>query len=257
MDQIVADLYRLYDRFGSFRNPVLLDSDVCQFYDELVDVFSTPLTEEETQSVIEQFPFQKQLTRMHGLLHLASEKKVARAFLAGERKSLFEDTWFDKHLPDVIAAQVQHWKTLGLRFRQDNPKIAMLGGGALPQSQIFFSDYTGIPVTCIDRDEEAAELANGILRKLEFNGLEVVLASGDEADYKEFDIVVMAEIEDKVKAVRRIRETSEAVICIRNPFRLSRIAREAITSRDVEQEGYQLMGKCCKANSMSLVFRPV
>lgn len=257
MNQIVEELYRLYDRFCTMPSPVLQTPSVKSFYDELVALLATPLTDSEAQAVISQIPFKQDLTHRHAMLHLMSEKKVAESYLSGDIEDLFESTWFDKLLPDVLKAQAEQWKALGLDFSKDDKKIAMLGGGALPQSQIHFSTYSGSPVTCIDRDEEVVSLLSGVLKKLNREDLPVIRGSGDQMDYSPFDLVVIAAmVEGKSRVVRRIRETSQAKICIRNPAGLHQLMREPISIHKVEAFGYRLMGQSRQGNSISMVFEP-
>ncbi|MBB1485796.1 nicotianamine synthase family protein [Oceanospirillum sediminis] len=258
MDQIVESLYLFYDHLCTLQNPVIQTPAVKKIYDEFVELLSTPMTEADVQSIAEQITFRKDLTRLHGELHLRSEKKVAEDYLEGRIDDLFQDTWFDKHLPVLLKSQVEHWERLGFDFSQRDKKLAMIGGGALPQSQIHFTIYSGAPVTCIDRDDEVVSLVRQVLNKMKQGDLPVIQAEGNQADYSEFDLVtVAAMVEDKASVLKQIRATSDAWVCVRNPLLLHQLVREPIHQQDAETLGFRLAGTCRIANSISTVFQPV
>ncbi|MCV6587668.1 MAG: hypothetical protein OIF57_01380 [Marinobacterium sp.] len=257
MNHIVDSLHCLYDKLCTIEEPTFKNPSVRVLYNEVADLLSTPLSSEEEKAVISRVPFHSELIFKTATLHLKSEKLVARSFLSGEIDDVFEETWFDKKLPYVLQAQAEQWEKVGVDLKANDNKIAMIGGGALPQSQVYFTNYSGVPVTCIDRDDEVIYLVKRVLEKLKLYDLPVIQSHGDQADYQGFSLVVMAAmVEGKVEVLKRIRETSDAAVCIRNPAGLYQLMREYISVSDVEAAGYKLIDQERQGNSISMVFYP-
>ena len=171
-------------------------------------------------------------------LHSRTELIMAESLLrsAGDVMSFLEKTYINKGFSDLLRLQIDEWRKCGVRLCESD-RIILVGGGALPQTQVFLSKCVPCKIVCVDRDLQAVELCQKILRKNGNKDLTAVHADGANFDYAGASLVVVATlVEDKEKIAVRIKDTnSKAFFSPRCPvgahaFWRSKIDWEFMTS---------------------------
>ena len=154
---------------------------------------------------------------------------------------MFAKSWFTKGFAELLAGQVARWTRIGLLPRPERQTIAVVGGGALPQSQVKLHVETGADVVCIERDQECAEVCRAVIKRLGLPRLTVVEADGRLCDYDSYDIVVVATlVQQKHLIAERIARTSRsAVFAPRVPVGLHQLWRESLNFELVSREGWK------------------
>ncbi|MFK4048175.1 Hypothetical protein RMHFA_05781 [Roseomonas mucosa] len=199
------------------------------------------------------------LMKLNLELHLQTEIDFAKSFLSSPGGTdPFSGSWINKGFFSLLEGQIQHWQSCGL-VHEAHSRIAVVGGGALPQTQIFLHKALGCPVISIDRDGESAELCDAILKRLGYAPLSVIHADGLTHHYAGFSTVVVATlVQGKDSIARRVAETSdEAIFAPRTPTGNHRFWREPVNEEELERQGWSLLGSWAPENSSvaSLVFR--
>ena len=199
------------------------------------------------------------LMKLNLELHLQTEIDLAKSFLSSPRGTdPFSGSWINRGFFSLLEGQIQHWRSCGLVHQADS-RIAVVGGGALPQTQIFLHKALGCPVISVDRDGESAELCDAILRRLGYEMLSVIHADGLTHHYAGFSTVVVATlVQGKNSIAGRVAETAaEAIYAPRTPMGNHQFWREPVDEGELERNGWRLLGSWGpeKSSVASLVFR--
>jgi|GEM_PF-6852746 len=199
------------------------------------------------------------LRLLNAQLHRATEIGLARRFLT--RNSYvdpFEESWINGGFVDLLNAQIHQWRAGGVQI--DGSRVAVVGGGALPQTQVFLRTQIDCEVLCIDSDPEAVELCSAVLKKLGLNQVDAVCCAGEAYDYKEVDFVVVATlVGPKTQIAAQILATAGANLYFapRSPVRLHQMWRNPADVESIQKFGWSLVSKLEPKNSSvcSLLFR--
>jgi hypothetical protein len=120
------------------------------------------------------------------------EQVMASSFL--RQKDISFGAIYDEYYGATYQGFVEDDLALIKSLSGKNPKrIAYVGGGALPVPAMILAKHYEIPVVCIERCAVNAEHARSLIKKIKLAGLiQVVSASGEDAEYDECDSVICA-----------------------------------------------------------------
>jgi hypothetical protein len=189
----------------------------------------------------------RELIELNSAFHRETELSLARRYLSSKKEGdPFEGSWINKGFPSLLKDQVKGWKRVGLFDNNaDNPVIIVVGGGALPQTQVALARELRCNVFSVERDHESAEVCRHILQRIGLEHLKVFNVDGAEFDYTESYLVVVATLVEKKELVaRQVANTnSEAVFAPRIPLRLHEMWREKIDERYLASCGWTLIDR--------------
>ncbi len=185
------------------------------------------------------------LTEINALLHSTTEKVLANNLLNSKMcpKEFIKTTYFNKGFPDLLKQQVGWWQNHGVKFRSGDT-ICIVGGGALPQTQLFLANFIDCNIISIDRDEEAAILCNEILNVNNNPRLKVTCADGIYFDYSKISLILVATlVQDKNAIAHQAFKTTEyAHFAPRNPVGAHAAWRSTTNATAIEEIGWKFVG---------------
>lgn len=241
MDLIANNIIFEYEKITASKERSLLVPSVRQAYYDLCDLLSISLDDLQIQQLISKLPILSDLKKVHAEIHQATENEIASRYLLGQITNIFTDDWHDIGLSVILRRQAQQWENMGVNTHKEGFKIAMVGGGAVPQTQITLSEIMDCEVTNIDIDPLAVDLCREVLAKMDRSDLPVIEADGLIVDYSPYDLVIIATlVPDKNRIAQRVYETSSAVLNVRGPKGLHKLWRTAPDIHGIETQGYQL-----------------
>jgi len=182
-------------------------------------------------------------------LRVANEEVHIRSELEDVRRSIrdgqdpFERSFVNPGFRALMDGQVNRWLSLGFLDKDDSRPIVVVGGGALPISQIFFYRQTGMRVISVERRQDCAEAARALIDHLGYTAsLEVVAADGCEYDYRSASLIVVAAmVSEKLGVAARVLQTSpESALTMRTPFALHSLCRTPINETDLKAVGWRV-----------------
>lgn len=137
------------------------------------------------------FDMQLRLTALNAEAHRITECAIAETFLAkSSSKDPFEDSWINPGFRDLLAGQCERWRRTD-RF-QHLKRIVVVGGGALPQTQIALHMELDVEVVSVEIDELSSKRCNQVLSRLGLSSLRCHHGSGDDYQYDNGDLIVIA-----------------------------------------------------------------
>lgn len=201
----------------------------------------------------------KRLMTLNEELHHQTECRMVREYLnSSVRVDPFAGSYINKGFSALLAGQLHNWRKNGV-FDKPLNRIAVVGSGALPQTQYFLQQHIGCHVEGIESDKEAAELSQALIHKLGVRNLSVAHADGALYDYADYDLIVIATmVRKKLEIASRILETSpSSMLAPRSPVGNHRLWRDAVDISKMNQIGWRLMDKLIPENSSvsSLLFK--
>lgn len=176
-------------------------------------------------------------------VHIRSELAYVKAALE-TGSDPFRSSWINPGFFELLARQVERWNSLDLLIKEDSRPIVVVGGGALPQSQVILHRHTGMTVVSIERHRDSALAARQLIEHLGYDGnLKVIDVDGREYDYSGAAIVVVAAmVAEKVDVARRVRQSApDAYLNIRTPNNLHGLWRTPIGARDLNSLGWRVV----------------
>lgn len=106
----------------------------------------------------------------------------------------------------------------------ENMNVVMVGCGQLPVTAIHFAEKcSAIKITCLDVISHSIGLAKKLTSKLNLKNIDFVLTSGDVYDYKECDIIYVANmVTPKIDVIKQIARTAikRPQVIVREPYSL-------------------------------------
>lgn len=234
IDQILREVSSLAEPLlGAVSQPMVRPTVVRQSHDAVLAYLDQFEDSKLVDAVLEAASAQQlhhRLVQANAHFHSVVEKEKARSFLASDRSDPFEGSWINKGFTDLLRGQLDQWARCGVDYRRPGFSIAVVGGGALPQTQVFLHEALACRVVGIDRDPEATELCANVLRRIGMGHLGAETADGSLYDYSEFDMVIVATlVGDKASIGLKVASDVNAVaFCPRVPVRMHRMWRESI-----------------------------
>ncbi|NLM11761.1 MAG: hypothetical protein GX213_13495 [Clostridiaceae bacterium] len=84
-------------------------------------------------------------------------------------------------------------KEVALANIKSTDKVLCIGGGPCPFSGILLHEYTGAPVTIIDKDARCVCVSRELIKKLGYdNAIKIILSDGNDIAPKDFSVIHMA-----------------------------------------------------------------
>lgn len=241
-DAIVAELARccsvMERATASFTSP-----DVRSAHDRIVEILNDDqeLCEPSLLSNRAISAIKSRLLRANESVHIRSEIEYVETALhqAGDP---FEGSWINPGFYELLNAQVGRWHSLKVLPDDDLRPIVVVGGGALPQSQVVLHRQTGRSIVSIERDRESADACRRMIEHLGHTAsLTVVQEDGCGFDYHCASMVVVAAmVGDKKAIARRVRESGHNThLNIRTPVGSHSLWRTPIDTHTLVSLGWK------------------
>ncbi|MDZ7865645.1 MAG: hypothetical protein U5N23_23060 [Acidovorax sp.] len=192
------------------------------------------------------------LIALNAEMHQKTEIALAQRFLASDnQEDPFEGSWVNKGFSRLLHMQLENWKASNNLSKIMSGAVVIVGGGALPQTQVFLHKQLGCKVISVDCHAESAELCRKILKKTGFSHLEVFNEDGCQFDYTGASMIVVATlVQKKAQISARVAETApDAFFAPRMPLGLHAMWRELVPSTDFAKWGWQLLDMCAPPDS--------
>ncbi|WP_436198246.1 hypothetical protein [Ensifer adhaerens] len=196
---------------------------------------------------------------LNSRLHSATEKLMAGELLLrdGSVAEYLNQTYINKGFPDLLRFQSSEWRRLGVSLRAGD-NLYIVGGGALPQTQIYLASEFDCNIISIDQDHIAAELCKKVLKKHGNPKLTSIWHSGESFDYSNASIVAVATlVTSKEKIGHQVYQTSDcAFFAPRCPIGAHAFWRTELQTEHLAAIGWRLLGNLSPQNSSvsSLLF---
>jgi hypothetical protein len=128
------------------------------------------------------------LPRLCGLAEVEMEKWWCRRFLAEEKLSFhsLEEFWYYENYCSLIEAE------LALLGAQAGGCVVLLGSGALPLTAILLArSVPQLSIRCVDRDEEACEVAFRLIERLRLSGqIQIFALTAENYGFHQGDVAI-------------------------------------------------------------------
>ena len=128
----------------------------------------------------------------------------------------------------------------------DAKPIVFVGAGPLPLTAIDMYKQTGLPVVCVDFDDDAIALSTRMIAALGLaDKIKVVRARGEDFDYAGSGLVMVAAlVGGKDDVLARIRNTApDAGIAVRSAEGVRTLLYAPVNENDFTRAGYAYVGK--------------
>lgn len=182
-----------------------------------------------------------ELTVLNAEIHRLTEIDLARQYI--ERTAArdpFEGSWINKGFTDLLRQQAKRWRAKGLFRNGETGQVVVVGGGAMPQTQIALHHALQCDVISVDRDEESVEVCRRVLRRAGYGHLRVVHDCGITYDYGDAYLVVVATlVAERHLVAKRVARTSAAFFAPRTPVALHAVWRKPVDERRVRAAGWR------------------
>ncbi|MAQ71528.1 MAG: nicotianamine synthase [Alphaproteobacteria bacterium] len=150
--------------------------------------------------------------------------------------------WYKQCYQDLVDAEIEQLDTLDI---SPDAEIAFVGSGPLPLTAIEYYLQTGNKMTCFDTDAEAVRLSRQMIQNMGLSDvIEVRHQAGEDADYSQFDVVMVASlVKDKEKTLDRIRTTApDAKVAVRSVEGVKAMLYEVVNKDDFEAHSLKYAG---------------
>jgi hypothetical protein len=223
----------------------MVEHDVRAAHDEIMAILSSVRGKREIDRLLRDrswLELRNELTALNADIHRRTEIHLARRYLVSEAADdPFRGSWINKGFFALLSRQVERWRRKGLfQGRTDTP-IVVVGGGALPQTQVALYRALGADVISIDWDAVSVDLCRAVLKKVGCGHLQVVEANATEYSYAGVYLVVVATlVAGKHLVARRVAQTStNSFFAPRTPVGLHCMWRESLDEASVEAAGWR------------------
>lgn len=182
-----------------------------------------------------------ELTALNAEIHRLTEIDLARQYIEkSAARDPFEGSWINKGFTDLLRQQANRWKAKGLFRNGEAGPVVVVGGGAMPQTQVALHHALQCDVVSVDRDEESVEVCRRVLRRAGYRHLRVAHDDGVKYDYSDAYLVVVATlVADRHLVAKRVARTSAAFFAPRTPVALHAVWRKPVDERRVRAAGWR------------------
>lgn len=149
-------------------------------------------------------------------------------------KSL-KDFWYLDNYKALMDAEID-----ALHKGKASDHVYFVGSGPLPLSAIIMHHKTGAKITCVDIDPDAIDRSQKLIKNL---GLEdkfnFVCANGDQVDYKDASVVLLASlVPNKRDVLKKIEQTSQKSpeIAVRTAYGLNTLLYQPVKRHDLKRQ---------------------
>jgi len=182
------------------------------------------------------------LIRLNADLHKTTEIALAQRFLSESVSGdPFVDSWINKGFTSLLNSQINQWQDANILDNVKKGPIVVVGGGALPQTQVFLHRSLGCEVISIDIDEQSATLCAEVLRKMGLTYTSVICADAKSFNFERASIVVVATlVREKAEVATQVAKTApNAYFAPRTPVKLHAMWREFVSIEELSAIGWQ------------------
>ncbi|VVN84761.1 hypothetical protein PS720_01381 [Pseudomonas fluorescens] len=182
------------------------------------------------------------LIRLNADLHKTTEIALAQRFLSEDDSGdPFVDSWINKGFTNLLNSQIDQWQDASILDDVKKGPIVVVGGGALPQTQVFLHRSLGCEVISVDIDEQSATLCTEVLRKMGLTHTSVICADAKSFNFERASIVVVATlVRQKAEIAAQVAKTApDAYFAPRTPVKLHAMWRELVCVEELSAKGWQ------------------
>ena len=243
---LINEICQAYNIIKTYENETFFHPKVKLAHDSLLRAFQTNLKEAERHTLFqyEQIAaISSDLKRFQARTHVNTEIMIAQAYLKkkGSATNPFIQSWINPGFQNILNNQLTRWKHSGILNNIRN--ICIVGGGALPQTQVILHKLSGLQITSIDKDPSSCELCSRVLAKLKLSkSLKVVNEDGCKFNYQGFDMVILATlVPEKIEIAQQVFSSGKMYFSPRVPVGLHELWRNTITKIELEEIGWLLV----------------
>jgi hypothetical protein len=258
---IVDHLTLCISEAGEFVNLDMQDVEIRKLHDKIYEILDvipedlvTPLLRDASALAL-----RVALSKLNATLHSSTEIGLAKRYLAADLDAdPFQGSWINGGFTDLLNTQIAQWIGAGVDIMKG--PVVVVGGGALPQTQVFLRERLRCEVITVESHDESASLCEAVLNKLRLGRVHVRCMRGEEYDYGGCSLVVVATlVSGKADIARRVFETGgpATYFAPRSPLRAHAMWREPINTHDIVASGWKLLSSLEPKNSSvsSLLFK--
>lgn len=238
------ELRRLAVTLRESRHRSMVDEKVRAAHDGIMAILDSVRRKRDIDRYLRHPGWQRmreELTLLNADVHLHTEIDLARRYVTSKSaRDPFEGSWINKGFTALLAGQIARWRRKGL-LRGRERRIVIVGGGALPQTQVALHRALDAEVVSVDRDSRSVEACRAVLKKAGLGYLSVVESDGAAFDFSGTHLVVVATlVTGKHLVARRVAETSQrSFFAPRTPLRLHCMWRELLDERSICANGWR------------------
>lgn len=241
LSAVIRRYVRLYSSLCCVDNPNLDDPTIRAEYQSLVELLSLPFSDEEVDALFCRQEVRYRQDSMWQLLRRArkaAKDNRSRSFNENRLEELKDFALYDR----LVESELEKLTSVGRKIvLKPTESIAFVGGGAMPMSAMLIHRKTGLPVTCIDDDEETVELGREFISKCGFSTEAVSYRCANAMEYnyrlgRNPIVFINGSVHDKSGVMRRVGQSRKGkrVLAVRGPTRTGGLIEEPIGSRQVE-----------------------
>ena len=170
-----------------------------------------------------------------------------------------EEFWYFQNYLDLAQKEINLFMTKnaseGNYFEKcskdsENPEIIFAGSGALPLSAIIMSKLTGCSITLLDMDEEAANLSEKLVNKLNLP-ITVKRGNAQTFDYTGYKIVFIASlIPEKEICFKQASNYKVPFVATRGADGLSELLYEDVNINQLTEHLSSLESEVCTSKKL-------
>lgn len=217
----------------------------------ILDYADQTLGPDQLRMLLARRQLREDLIGLNARLHSVTEVALARSALGRARdRDPFEGSWINRGFTELLAGQIEQWRRCGA-LQTGRHRIAIVGGGALPQTQVFLARALECETLSVERDFEAALLSREVLARAGVQNAHVESADGADFDFGGCTIVAVATlVRQKSVVAHRVAMTApQATFAPRNAVGAHAMWRETIDEGSVSAAGWRLADTWVPAGS--------
>src|SRR5215472_17582702 len=117
---------------------------------QILDYYSTTYTLNDFLRIPGVPRLRERLLEANVKVHMRSEVESAAVAISKDGDP-FDSSWINPGFYELLLGQVERWRLLGIPKSGDRRPLVIVGGGALPQSQVLLHRQTGRAIISLDK----------------------------------------------------------------------------------------------------------
>lgn len=246
LSKLSLDIINLADKINQIKEPNFLDVKTKHLHDEMVLLLSSEINSSQLNEFL-RLPVIKNvvliLKEFNATAHRNTEIILGKRFISQSTiDKQLEGSWINPGFKELLNSQIKPLLKCDVIHRIRN--IVIIGGGAIPQTQLFLQQYFSGNIFSIEKDEEAVFISRKIIENLGLTkNLRIIHCDGELYDYTNFDLVIIATlVPNKIKIAQSVFCTNNSkFLLLRHPVGLHSVWRENVRLEEILEIGWELV----------------